>query len=192
MEIPILTRDSSVNTIFDNDQIITQFKSHHNHESEMGLMPLICKKLLEARAEAKKSMKIYVNDPIKLPYFTSKSNALKLLANSIYGETGYLYSPFYRKTIASSVTAFSRETIKKVITFLESKHCNIIYGDTDLVFFTIPETHFSKINSLYSHDKQLHYSESIKKSIEFTKQITPKVNSFIKTRNWSSLYDHGI
>ncbi|CAG8790662.1 3831_t:CDS:1, partial [Dentiscutata erythropus] len=82
--------------------------------------------------------------------------------------------------IASSVTAFSRETIKKVITFLESKQCNIIYGDTDSVFFTIPETHFSEIDSLYSHDKQLHYSESIKKSIEFTKQITPVVNSFME------------
>ncbi|CAG8807049.1 28067_t:CDS:1, partial [Dentiscutata erythropus] len=108
------------------------------------------------------------------------SNALKISANSVYGETGYLFSPFYRKTIASSVTAFSRETIKKVITFLESKQCNIIYGDTDSVFFTIPETHFSEIDSLYSYDKQLHYSESIKKSIEFTKQITPAVNSFME------------
>ena len=63
---------------------------------------------------------------------------------------------------------------------MESKHCNIIYSDTDSVFFTIPEIHFSEIDSLYSHDKQLHYSESIKKSIEFTKQIIPEVNSFMK------------
>ncbi|CAG8783176.1 24269_t:CDS:1, partial [Dentiscutata erythropus] len=52
--------------------------------------------------------------------------------------------------------------------------------DTDSVFFTIPETHFSEIDSLYSHAKQLHYLESIKKSIEFTKQITPEVNYFME------------
>ncbi|CAG8760807.1 5266_t:CDS:1, partial [Dentiscutata heterogama] len=127
--------------------------------------------LLKEHAEAKRLIKEYKNNSVELVYYMSKSNMLKILANLTYSEIGYLYSPFYKKTIALSVTAFLHETLNKVIFFLELQQCSIIYGNTDSVFSTIPEQYFSEIEQIYSQNKQLHHQKAIKKSIEYIKQI---------------------
>ncbi|CAG8604147.1 1888_t:CDS:1, partial [Dentiscutata heterogama] len=188
LETKVLTTSSDplLNTIFDNNQIIMKFKPHYNQEEKIELILLICKKLLTKRAKAKRLIKKHKNNPVELAYFSSKSNVLKVLANSTYGETGYLYSSFYRKTIVSSVTAFSCEILKKVISFLELQQCCIIYDDTDSVFFMIPKQYFFKIGQSYSQNKQLYHQKSIEKSISYIKQIKDTVNEYICQVNDSS------
>ncbi|CAG8667555.1 2447_t:CDS:2, partial [Dentiscutata heterogama] len=79
LETEVLTTSSdlSLNTIFDNNQIIMKFKPYYDQEEKMVLMLLMYKKLLEEHAKAKRLIKEYKNNPVKLAYFLSKSNALK-------------------------------------------------------------------------------------------------------------------
>ena len=92
------TQEKDSNIIIDDDgSVIARFKKHHGDKSKMGLMPLMSLSLLEDRKEAKRNMKEFKDDKVNLAYYTSQSNALKILANSIYGETGYVFSPLYDK-----------------------------------------------------------------------------------------------
>ena len=103
------TQEKDSNIIIDDDgSVIARFKKHHGDKSKIGLMPLMSLSLLEDRKEAKRNMKEFKDDKVNLAYYTSQSNALKILANSIYGETGYIFSPLYDKEVASSVTAYPR------------------------------------------------------------------------------------
>ena len=142
-----------LNVIYDNDTIIAKFKPHHDKEENMGLMPVMSLRLLQDRMEAKSKMKEFKNDSTLLAYYTSKSNALKVLANSIYGESGYPYSPIYERLVALSVTTYAKELLKKVVSYLESLKCKVIYGDTDSVFYTIPEDNFADADKEYLINK---------------------------------------
>ncbi|RIB01968.1 hypothetical protein C2G38_2050437 [Gigaspora rosea] len=57
--------DENVNIVIDNEKIYGKFFKHENVESKIGLMPKMCKMLLEARLEAKKNMKKYKNDDLR-------------------------------------------------------------------------------------------------------------------------------
>ncbi|RIB01352.1 hypothetical protein C2G38_2231094 [Gigaspora rosea] len=103
--IGILIRQTRLNIVTDNGKIYGKFLSQ---EQRIGLMPLICKELLRQCNIAKGKIKEYKEDPVLLMYWTLLSNALKLVANSIYGATGFIYSNLYMKPIASSIMAYSR------------------------------------------------------------------------------------
>ncbi|RIB10259.1 hypothetical protein C2G38_1881575, partial [Gigaspora rosea] len=75
-------------------------------------------------------------DKAKYLYYTSLSNALKVVLNSIYGETEYKYSPFYLKPVSLSVTVSARSNIRKMIEFARKKGYKIFYGDTNSFFFS--------------------------------------------------------
>ncbi|RIB11115.1 hypothetical protein C2G38_1881527, partial [Gigaspora rosea] len=62
------------------------------------------------------------------------SNALKLIANSIYGTTGFIFSNLYMKPIAFSIMAYSRSILRKVINYAAQYNIEIVYGDTDSIF----------------------------------------------------------
>ena len=97
-----------------------------------GLVPRILKDLMDERDNVKKLMKESSGED--RDYYDGVQGALKILMNTFYG---VLASSFYRFTnveIGSAITAFARETIKKVIKTLERDGYSVIYGDTDSVF----------------------------------------------------------
>ncbi len=104
-------------------------------EKREGLIPKLLAELMKKRDELKRKMK---EDPDNRDYYDGLQKAVKILMNTFYG---VLASSFYRFTnpdIGASITAFARDTIKRIIAELESEGIKVVYGDTDSVFFQSP------------------------------------------------------
>ena len=103
----------------------------------VGLLPGILEDLMRERAATKKAMK-EAKTPDEADYYNGLQEAIKILMNSFYG---VLASSFYRFTdpsIGASITSFAREATKDLIRKLESENLEVIYSDTDSVFFLSP------------------------------------------------------
>ncbi|MDE1870710.1 MAG: ribonuclease H-like domain-containing protein [Candidatus Micrarchaeota archaeon] len=94
-----------------------------------SIVPLILKQMIEQRAEVKKA---YKKDPDNV-FLGSRSQALKIVSNSVYGYLGYPRSRWYSRACAASVTAFGRQYIKESIDIAEKFGLKPIYGDTDSI-----------------------------------------------------------
>jgi len=106
-----------------------------------GLLPMILKNLLDARARAKKALKIETC-PFKKKVLDGRQLALKISANSVYGFTGAQVGKLPCLEISSSVTSFGRMMIDQTKSHVEAKYtisngykhdAKVIYGDTDSV-----------------------------------------------------------
>src|SRR5208282_5521182 len=72
-------------------------------------------------------------------YYNSKQLALKVFMNTFYGETGNSLSPFFIKQVAGGITTYGQKNIKMVKAYVESKGCDVKYGDTDSLYVSPPE-----------------------------------------------------
>ncbi len=124
------------------DKKYTNFKHHNSPKGAMfvdedvrkGIMPKILGELLETRFAIKRQMKKEI-DPEKRAYMNAKQLAIKILANSFYGYTGYIRARLYLMEVASSITSYGRDNIQKTKKIVEEKFgLKVIYGDTDSVF----------------------------------------------------------
>jgi DNA polymerase elongation subunit (family B) len=118
---------------------------------DKAIVPSILEELLAARKATKKQMK-NEKDPFMANIYDARQLAIKITANSLYGQTGAKTSTFYDKDVAASTTATGRNLLmygKEVIeenygdSIQETKNhgkvktnAEVIYGDTDSVFFT--------------------------------------------------------
>jgi DNA polymerase elongation subunit (family B) len=112
-----------------------------------GIIPTVVKQLLDQRKATKNRLKHETNE-FKKGVLESLQLAYKLVANSVYGQTGARTSPVYKNILAASTTAIGRERIYDAKRGVEErwwkesewaiKHkCRppkVIYGDTDSVF----------------------------------------------------------
>ncbi|CAG8810085.1 3435_t:CDS:2, partial [Racocetra fulgida] len=73
--VNIDSQEENLNVIIDNGIVYDKFRQHNNEETKMRLMPLIKKNMKKAKNKQEYS------------YYNSLQNALKTIANSIYGET---------------------------------------------------------------------------------------------------------
>ncbi|MEM0149390.1 MAG: DNA-directed DNA polymerase [Candidatus Micrarchaeaceae archaeon] len=112
------------------------------HESPIGarfeknrksIMPTILKQLITQRTEVKKLYKKYPEN-VNL---ASRSQALKIIANSFYGYLGYARSRWYSRDCAASVTAYGRQYIKMAMDEVSKEGFEVIYGDTDSLVILI-------------------------------------------------------
>ena len=60
------------------------------------------------------------SDPFKKSIYDGKQNALKVTANSIYGQLGASTSPVCLKPLAAATTAVGRDMLKKARDFVEN------------------------------------------------------------------------
>ncbi len=98
-------------------------------KNRKGISPMILELLINQRKEVKKA---YKKDPNNI-FLGSRSQALKITANSFYGYLGYARSRWYSRDCASSVTAWGRQYIAKTIEEAEKAGFKVIYGDTDSI-----------------------------------------------------------
>ncbi len=98
-------------------------------KNRKSIVPLILKMMIEQRAEVKKA---YKKNPKDI-FLRSRSSALKIVSNSVYGYLGYARSRWYSRPCASSVTAYGRQYIKDSIDIAEKFGLKPIYGDTDSI-----------------------------------------------------------
>ncbi|EQD30255.1 DNA polymerase Pol2, partial [mine drainage metagenome] len=98
-------------------------------KNRRGISSMILELLTNQRKEVKKA---YKKDPNNI-FLGSRSQALKITANSFYGYLGYARSRWYSRDCASSVTAYGRQYIAKTIDEAEKAGFRVIYGDTDSI-----------------------------------------------------------
>jgi DNA polymerase-2 len=94
-------------------------RTHH-------ILPGKISELLEKRSLAKKDKN------------TNLSQAVKILMNSFYGVMGSNGCRFYHEDLPDGITGSGQWILKTVITFLEGKGFNVLYGDTDSLFVQLP------------------------------------------------------
>ena len=83
-----------------------------------GILPTILANLLSARSQTKKDM-AKENDPFKKNVLNGKQLALKVTANSLYGQCGASTSQIYMKELAASTTATGREMLNAARIYIE-------------------------------------------------------------------------
>jgi DNA polymerase I len=99
----------------------------------MGVMPSILDEMIKKRAEIKKELKKATGEKRKTLEYTQL--ALKTMANSFYGYTGFVMSRLYMLDIANAITAIGRENLLKTKKLIEEKFpYKVIYADTDSIF----------------------------------------------------------
>tara|TARA_A100001011_G_C14313941_1_gene847009 strand:+ start:206 stop:5005 length:4800 start_codon:yes stop_codon:yes gene_type:complete len=89
-----------------------------------AIMPSILQELLAARKATKKQMK-NETDPFMANVYDKRQLAIKITANSLYGQCGAKTSTFYDKDIAASTTATGRKLLIYAKSIVES-----CYNDT--------------------------------------------------------------
>lgn len=122
-------------------------------EGKKGVLPSILQELLAQRKSTRKeSARVMESDPQFANVLDKRQLSYKILANSIYGQTGAKTSSFYEMDIAASTTAGGRMMLMYAKRMLETSYINrifdvpgygevktnaeYVYGDTDSVFFT--------------------------------------------------------
>ncbi len=147
-------------------------------EKREGLIPKLLAELMKKRDELKRNMK---EDPDNRDYYDGLQKAVKILMNTFYG---VLASSFYRFTnpdIGASITAFARDTIKRIIAELESEGIKVVYGDTDSVFFQSPYEDLEKTIE-FGMKKAEEISKREKLILEFEKILEPFFSHGAKKR----------
>ena len=120
-------------------------------DENKGILPAVLKELLSERKRIKGLVK-KEKDPFMKNVLNNRQLAIKITANSLYGQTGAKTSTFYEKDVAASTTATGRKLLVYARNTIEEKfgdsiqttskygdvrtNAECIYGDTDSVFFT--------------------------------------------------------
>jgi len=99
-----------------------------------GTIKNCIQRLLDLRKTYKNRMNDFKEGTEDYKSFKAKQNAVKMLANSMYGLMGYQYGRFYRKEVAEAITLGGQWLNKKTKKWFEEKGFDVIYGDTDSVF----------------------------------------------------------
>ncbi len=108
-----------------------------------GVFPHIVGKLLDSRSEVRRQMK--GADAELTRVLNAKQLALKTLANSFYGYTGYIRARVYVMDVAGSITAIGRENIEKTRGVVEGNFgVEVVYGDTDSIFVKTKTTNLDE------------------------------------------------
>jgi DNA polymerase elongation subunit (family B) len=94
-------------------------------QQSYGIVGSILTKLLTERKIAKKNME-KATDPFIKNIYDGKQLALKVTANSIYGQFGAPTSPIYCKDIAASTTAVGRMRLEQAKAFVEDDFTPIL------------------------------------------------------------------
>jgi DNA polymerase delta subunit 1 len=95
----------------------------HFPDNKKGMIPYVLEGLLKARKDTKKLME-KESDPFMKQIFNKRQNALKITANSIYGQCGAPTSMFYNKFVAASCTAGGRELLIFAKSLIENVYDN--------------------------------------------------------------------
>jgi len=108
-------------------------------------------------------------------YFNAKQLALKVMMNTLYGESGNKISPFYILTLAGGITSSGKENLMLASDIVKAEGYTVDYGDTDSIYIEVPDRAFVEIDSAYFGNKmsKLEYCE---KQIDITFQEIPKIN----------------
>jgi DNA polymerase elongation subunit (family B) len=105
-------------------------KTHRFHKYPMGLVPRMLTHILEARSNVKGMMKS-AKDETEYNVLNGRQLALKISANSVYGNLGNQLGYLPLQEGAEAVTATGRMMINKCVEYIERKYdAKVVYGDS--------------------------------------------------------------
>lgn len=134
----IISKNICFTTISEDGTIVSPSGSKFLSQDErVGILPGILANLMKERDATKKKMKEAKTEEEKA-YYDGLQNAIKIYMNSFYGVFASSFYRFTDKHIGSSVTAFSRETTKGIISDIEASGNEVLYSDTDSIFVKAP------------------------------------------------------
>jgi DNA polymerase elongation subunit (family B) len=105
-------------------------KRHRFYKSPMGLVPRMLTHILEARGRVKTMMKT-AKDENEYNVLNGRQLALKISANSVYGNLGNRLGYLPLPEGAEAVTATGRMMINQCVEYIERKYdAKVVYGDS--------------------------------------------------------------
>ena len=176
----IIDRNLCFSTMSPDGEIETplgvKFKSP---EQKKGMLPELLINLMKDRDSAKE-LQAAAKTKNEEDYYRRIQEAIKILMNSVYGVFASYFYRFTNLNIGASITAYAREYVKDILEELENEGIDVIYGDTDSVFFRSPHADL---------DQTIEFGESIAKrysvgakQLEFEKILQPFFSHGVKKR----------
>ncbi len=154
---------------------------HYFCKNREGFIPTVLKALVERRVKVKKKL-MKEKDPARKGLLDVKQQALKLLANSMYGYFGFPRARWYSRECAEAIAALGRQYIHETIEKARESGFSIIYGDTDSVYLKLEgvdsreeimeksEAFLKKLNSELPGDMELEFEGFYPRGIFITKK----------------------
>jgi DNA polymerase elongation subunit (family B) len=118
---PVSSQKCTYENVNYDDTVCTYAKN----KDEFGILPNILLKLLAERKLTKKIMD-KETDNFKKTILDGKQLALKVTANSLYGQLGASTSPIFLKKLAASTTAIGRNMLETAREFVETRLPDIL------------------------------------------------------------------
>ncbi|MEM2918284.1 MAG: DNA-directed DNA polymerase [Candidatus Altiarchaeota archaeon] len=180
---------------------------YHFCKNKKGFIPEILRELIDRRIEVKRKLKEEI-DIERKKFLNVEQQALKILANSMYGYYAFARARWYSKECAEIIAALGREYIHRTINEAKKFGFDVLYGDTDSVYLTKHSekekekilndafTFLKKINSELPEAMELEFDGFYPRGIFITKKryalIDEKGNLIVKgletrRRDWANV-----
>lgn len=120
--------------------ICTYAQRKEDQEITIGVLPKTLEILLKKRKEFKEKMEDEEQyDEAQRSVFNGLQLAYKVVANSVYGQTGSRTSPIRKLCVAASTTSAGRKALGIARRVVETEFgAEVVYGDTDSIFVKFP------------------------------------------------------
>lgn len=129
----IIRYNISFDTLSDDGENVAP-SGHRFRMSPEGFLPKALKMLLEERRRIQERLKTALHGSVEARILDARQRAVKIIANAVYGYTGWSGARWYSREVAEATTAWGREAIASTIRKAEELGMNVIYSDTDSVF----------------------------------------------------------
>ncbi|MBU4548257.1 MAG: DNA polymerase, partial [Euryarchaeota archaeon] len=133
----IISKNISPDTITtdDQDSHIAPESGYKFLKEPPGFIPSVIGQVLDERSRLKRKM-YESEDPMEKKILNVQQEALKRLANTMYGVYGYSRFRWYSIECAEAITAWGRDYIKKTMEKAKKFGFHSIYADTDGFYAT--------------------------------------------------------
>lgn len=118
-----------------SDELVGKRYLFYAHESKVGVVSHVTKKMYEERKRIKKEMKSLSYDDPHYKALDKHQYALKIILNSVYGAIGFNVYRLYKLETADATTFFARRALQYVVDNVSKSGFEVVYGDTDSCFF---------------------------------------------------------
>ena len=118
---------------------VCTFVQVNDNPMTQGVLPKTLEILLKKRKEFKQKMEDLQYDESQRSVFNGLQLAYKVVANSVYGQSGARTSPIRNVYVAACTTAAGRRALQFARSVAETEFGgDVVYGDTDSIFVKFP------------------------------------------------------
>ena len=119
--------------------VCTYLQADPKNPMTVGVLPTTLDILLKKRKEFKEKMEDTQYDEAQRSVYNGLQLAYKVVANSVYGQTGSRTSPIRKLCVAACTTSAGRKALGIARRVVETEFAaEVVYGDTDSIFVKFP------------------------------------------------------